>query len=144
MKHITLYSSASALESEKIAGYGFILRYGKNQKERQAAVADHSSNQMELKAVIEGLKLLKEPCDVSIITDAIYVVKGINVWLPKWQKRDFKKVIHSDLWRDYLQVSAIHQITAQRITDFVGSPELARCSAMAIEAIKEVSDHTNL
>jgi len=127
-----------------MAGYGLILQYGQSVKEHQGVQTSCSANQMELKAVIEGLKLLKEPCEVTIVTDAIYVVKGIDTWLQKWQKRHFQKVINLELWRAYLQVSAAHTITAQRVTDYIRYPELARCSALAIQALEKVSKSTNL
>ena len=143
LKQITLYSSTSTLEDETMSGYGLILQYGQSLKEQQGAQASYSANQMELKAVIEGLSLLKEPCEVTIITDAIYVVKGINTWLEKWQQRDFRKVMNLNLWRAYLKVSAAHLITVQRVTDYIRYPELARCSALAIQAVEKMSKSTN-
>ena len=144
LKHITLYSSTTVLEGETVTGYGLILKYAQSIKEQQGIQTSCSVNQMELKAVIEGLKLLKEPCEVTIITDAIYVVKGINIWLEKWQQRDFQKVMNLDLWRDYLKVSATHNITAQRVADYIRYPELARCSALAIQSVEKMSKSKNL
>jgi ribonuclease HI len=60
---------------------------------------------MELSAAIEGLRLLKEPCEVQIVTDSEYVLKGINEWLPGWKKRGWltaakKPVVNRDLWEE--------------------------------------------
>lgn len=45
---------------------------------------------MELLGVIEGLRALKEPCAVDVISDSSYVVKGINEWLGNWIKKILK------------------------------------------------------
>ena len=37
-----------------------------------------TNNIMELTAVIEGLKLLKYPCEVDLYSDSAYVVNSIN------------------------------------------------------------------
>ncbi len=68
---------------------------------------------MELRAVIEGLKRLKEPCSVEIITDSSYVVNAINGWLDNWIKRGFKDVKNVELWREYLDVAKDHNIRAK-------------------------------
>jgi ribonuclease HI len=42
---------------------------------------------MELKAAIEALTALKEPCRVALYTDSTYVRSGITEWLPAWRAR---------------------------------------------------------
>jgi ribonuclease HI len=86
---------------------------------------------MELLAVIEGLKLLKEPCDVEIVSDSSYVVKAINEWLAGWVKKDFKKVKNVDLWKAYLEASAPHNISGTWVRGHDGHPENERCDEMA-------------
>jgi len=44
---------------------------------------------MELTAAIEGLKALKEPCEVEVITDSEYVKNGITTWVHNWKLRDW-------------------------------------------------------
>ena len=41
---------------------------------------------MELKAAIEGLKALKETCNVNLTTDSKYVMDGITSWIDNWKK----------------------------------------------------------
>lgn len=92
---------------------------------------------MELQGVIEGLKLLKEPCDVEIISDSSYVIKAINEWLPGWVKRNFAKVKNVDLWQEYLKVSASHTIKGIWVRGHNGHPENERCDELAkLEAEK--------
>ena len=112
MKNITLFSDGSALGNPGPGGYGVILRYGDNEKELSGGEDHTTNNRMELMGVIEGLAALKEPCNVEVISDSSYVVKGINEWLGSWIKRDFKKVKNPDLWKRYIEVSAPHAIKA--------------------------------
>ena len=90
-----------------------------------------TNNRMELSGVIEGLKALKEPCEVEIVSDSSYVVKAINEWLISWIKRDFKKVKNIDLWHEYLNVSKPHKIKATWVRGHNGHEENERCDELA-------------
>jgi ribonuclease HI len=131
VKKITLFSDGSALGNPGPGGYGVILRYGDKEKELSGAEAHTTNNRMELMGVIEGLKALKEPCDVEIVSDSSYVVKGINEWLVNWVKRDFKKVKNPDLWKLYLEVSKPHKINATWVRGHDGHEENERCDLLA-------------
>ena len=131
MKKITLFSDGSALGNPGPGGYGVILRYGESERELSGAQEHTTNNRMELLGVIEGLRALKEPCDVDIISDSSYVVKGINEWLVNWIKKDFKKVKNPDLWRDYIEVSKPHKINAIWVRGHDGHIENERCDKLA-------------
>lgn len=60
---------------------------------------------MELRAAIEGLRALREECDVEVITDSEYLKNGITSWIANWKKRNWmtaqkKPVINRDLWEE--------------------------------------------
>lgn len=131
MKKITLFSDGSALGNPGPGGYGVILRYGDSEKELSGAHEHTTNNRMELLAVIEGLRALKEPCDIDVISDSSYVVKGINEWLVNWVKRDFKKVKNPDLWKDYIEASKKHKINAIWVRGHDGHIENERCDTLA-------------
>jgi len=130
-KKITLYSDGSSLGNPGPGGYGGILEYQGTRKEFSGGEPHTTNNRMELRGVIEGLKLLKEPCDVTVISDSSYVVKAINEWLPAWIKRDFKKVKNPDLWREYLETAAPHTIRGQWVRGHNGHAENERCDELA-------------
>ena len=134
MKKITLFSDGSALGNPGPGGYGTILRYKESEKELSGHEAHTTNNRMELRGVIEGLKALKEPCDVDIVSDSSYVVKGINEWLANWIKRDFKKVKNPDLWREYIEVAKPHKIHAIWVRGHDGHVENERCDKLARDA----------
>jgi ribonuclease HI len=133
LKQITLYADGSSLGNPGPGGYGGILEYKNHTKEYSGGESLTTNNRMELRGVIEGLKLLKEPCEISIVSDSSYVVKAINEWLDGWIAKDFKKVKNVDLWKEYLEVSKPHHITATWVRGHNGHPQNERCDILARE-----------
>ena len=133
MKKITLFSDGSALGNPGPGGFGTILRYADKEKIVSGGEAHTTNNRMELLGVIEGLKALKEACEVEVISDSSYVVKGINEWLVNWIKRDFAKVKNPDLWRSYIEASANHKIKATWVRGHNGHDENEKCDKIAKE-----------
>ena len=133
MKTITLFSDGSALGNPGPGGFGTILRYNDRERIISGGEIHTTNNRMELKGVIEGLKALKEPCAVEVISDSSYVVKGINEWLGGWIARDFKKVKNPDLWIEYIEVSKPHKIKATWVRGHNGHDENEKCDLIAKE-----------
>ncbi len=130
-KQITLYSDGSSLGNPGPGGYGGILAFKDKRKEYSGGHAHTTNNRMELQGVIEGLKLLKEPCDVEVVSDSSYVVKAINEWLEGWVRKDFAKVKNVDLWKEYLEVSKPHHVHGRWVRGHNGHPENERCDTLA-------------
>ncbi len=143
MKKITLFSDGSALGNPGPGGYGTILRYGDKERIISGGEAHTTNNRMELLGVIEGLRALKEPCDVTIISDSSYVIRGINEWLEGWVKRNFAKVKNPDLWQEYLLVCAGHRINGVWVRGHNGHPENERCDIIAKEAAEKFKKGLN-
>lgn len=120
-----------ALPASGSVAFATLLQYGDKRREKCVVTRETTANRMELQALIEGLRQLKEPCKVKILTDAIYPVRGINDWLERWQKREFQKVKNLDLWQDYLSVAEQHEIEITLAKDYIAYPELAHCNAVA-------------
>lgn len=137
MKKITLFSDGSALGNPGPGGYGTILVYGETEKIISGGEPHTTNNRMELRGAIEGLKALKEACEVEIISDSSYVVKGINEWLVSWIKRDFKKVKNIDLWKEYIEVSREHKVEATWVRGHDGHVENERCDELARSEAEE-------
>jgi len=131
VKKVTLFSDGSALGNPGPGGYGTILRFGNVEKEIVGGEEHTTNNRMELLAVIEGLKALKESCEVEIVSDSSYVVKGINEWLSSWIARNFKKVKNPDLWQEYIDVSRTHKVNATWVRGHDGHEENERCDILA-------------
>jgi len=135
---VTLFTDGSSLGNPGPGGYCALLRYMDKEKVFSGGEVDTTNNRMELKAVIEGLKALKEPCLVDLYTDSQYVQKAIKEWLGGWIKKGFKDVKNVDLWREYLQVSASHKVNAFWVKGHNDHRENEICDKIAKEeAVKQ-------
>ena len=90
MKKVEIYSDGSSLGNPGPGGWGTILQYKDNIKQISGGEKLTTNNRMELQGVIEGLKLLKEPCEVHLYSDSKYVVQAIQQWLENWKKNNWK------------------------------------------------------
>ena len=131
MKKVTLFSDGSALGNPGPGGYGTILRFGEVEKIISGYELHTTNNRMELLAVIEGLRALKEPCEVDVVSDSSYVVKGMNEWLDGWIKKEFKKVKNPDLWQEYIAIASTHKVRGIWVRGHDGHEENERCDILA-------------
>lgn len=142
MKKVDLYTDGSCLGNPGPGGWGAILRYGTFEKEISGGKDKTTNNEMELTAVIMGLGLLIEPCEVTIHSDSKYVLDSINSWLANWVKNNWrtstkKPVANMELWKSYLEISKGHKIKVNWVKGHAGHPENERCDKLAnIEAAK--------
>ena len=105
MKKIQLITDGACLGNPGRGGWAAILRYGDKTKEIFGCEPHTTNNRMELKAAIEGLRILREECEVEIITDSEYMKNGITSWIAGWKKRGWltaakKPVVNRDLWEE--------------------------------------------
>ncbi|AQQ60060.1 MAG: ribonuclease HI [Helicobacter sp.] len=138
MKSVILYTDGSSLGNPGASGYCALLEYkapnGRVFHTQVSGGEAYSTNgRMELKAVVEGLKMLTEPCRVVIVSDSKYVCDSIEQYLPNWQKKGFKDVKHTDLWGEYIHVGAKHTITTQWVKAHNGHPQNEHCDKVARE-----------
>ena len=138
MKKISLFCDGSSLGNPGAGGYCAILRFGSNERIISGGVANSTNNQMELLAVIEGLAALKEPCDVMLISDSSYVIKGINEWLEGWKRKNFAKVKNPEMWQRYLDVSKDHKVHGIWVRGHDGHAENEMCDQIAKEEATKI------
>lgn len=134
MKKLEIYTDGSCLNNPGFGGWSFIILYKGHEKIGVGAEANTTNNRMELKAIIEALKALKEPCEISLFTDSNLMVQSINEWLESWIKKDFKGKKNVDLWKEYLMVAKEHKIKAFWLKAHNGHPQNERCDSLAREA----------
>lgn len=119
-------------------GYGTILRAGGVEKELSGGDPNTTNNRMELMAVIEGLKALKRPCDITIYTDSQYVSNGITKgWAESWRKNGWRKADkkpaqNPDLWEILLDELSKHTYKIVWLKGHAGHPENERCDKLAV------------
>jgi len=138
MKKISLFCDGSSLGNPGAGGYCAILRFGTVERVVSGGMANATNNQMELLAVIEGLAALKEPCDVTLISDSSYVIKGINEWLAGWKRKDFAKVKNPEMWQRYVEVSKMHKVHGIWVRGHDGHAENEMCDKIAKEEATKI------
>lgn len=138
MKHVDIFTDGACSGNPGPGGWGAILRYKGTDKRISGGEAETTNNRMELSAVIEALKLLKEPCDVTLWTDSKYVADGLGKgWAAGWKKNGWRKAdkkpaLNVDLWDELLSLYEKHEITIQWIKGHSSHPENEKCDKMAV------------
>ena len=138
MKEVKVYTDGSCSGNPGAGGWGTILEYKGVKKELSGGMAETTNNRMELTAVIEGLKALKESCKVTVVTDSQYVANGISLgWAESWKangwrKKDKKPALNPELWDELLTEISRHEVTIEWIKGHAGHPENERCDELAV------------
>lgn len=74
-----------------------------------------TNNRAELMGAIDGLRALKVPCHVSVVTDSQYLKQGMTEWLPRWKANAWrsssgKPVLNQDLWLELAELAERHEV----------------------------------
>ena len=143
MKHVNVYTDGACSGNPGPGGWGAVLEYNGQRREMSGGERETTNNRMELTGVIEALRALKEPCDVTLVSDSKYVIVALTKgWARSWRARgwvksDKKPALNSDLWAVLLELCERHTVHCQWIKGHAGHPENERCDAMAVaEAAK--------
>ena len=104
LKKVQLITDGACKGNPGRGGWACILRYGELKKELYGSEPHTTNNRMEIMAAVQGLRALKEPCDVLIVTDSNYLKNGITEWIHRWKRngwrtQDKKPVTNQDLWQ---------------------------------------------
>lgn len=144
MKKVYLITDGACIGNPGRGGWACILRYEDRRKELFGFEENTTNNRMELRAVIEGLKALREPCEVTVVTDSQYVRKGITEWLNNWKEQGWRKrkkgksgtrsVLNKDLWVELERVCQPHSIAWEWVKGHRGHKDNVRCDQLALVA----------
>ena len=100
-----------------------------------------TNNRMELKAAVEGLRALKEQCEVEIVTDSNYLKNGITSWIHKWKMNgwrtgDKKPVANQDLWHELDEQNGRHKTVWSWTKGHASHADNNRCDELATAAAR--------
>ncbi len=141
-KQVTIYCDGACSGNPGPGGWGAILMYRDSIKEIAGFAENTTNNRMELIACIEALKVLKQPCEVSVYTDSAYLSNAfIKQWLVSWKqhgwrKADKKPVENAELWQALDALTAKHHVTFFKVKGHSDDVHNNRADVLATEQIK--------
>lgn len=132
MTSVVIYTDGACKGNPGPGGWAAILTANGKEKVICGGCKDTTNNKMELTAVIEGLKALKRPCDITIVTDSTYVMMTEDKW-EKWQNK--ARLPNRELWETFVRVwkDGGHSISWQKVVGHSGHPMNERCDRLASE-----------
>lgn len=146
MKKIEIYTDGACSGNPGKGGWGAVLVYGEKEKELSGGNPDTTNNRMELTAVIEAIKAVKEPCSIKLTTDSKYVCDAINKkWVYGWKKNGWKKsdkkpALNVDLWQELLPLLEIHDVEFIWVKGHNGHKYNERCDTLAVNEYLKIGN----
>ncbi|MEN0108371.1 MAG: ribonuclease HI [Pseudomonas sp.] len=142
-EQIEIFTDGACKGNPGVGGWGALLVFKGVEKELWGGERDTTNNRMELTAAIKGLEELKRPCDVLLVTDSEYVMKGMKEWLPNWKKRGWKTaakqpVKNADLWQALDEQVNRHTVTWKWVRGHTGHHGNERADQLANRGVDEV------
>ncbi len=143
MKQVEIFTDGACRGNPGPGGWGVVLRYRGTQRTLHGGEQHTTNNRMELRAAIEGLKALKEPCAVTVTTDSVYVRDGISSWLANWKANGWKTaarkpVKNVDLWQQLDEQNQRHRVSWHWVKGHSGHPENELADGLANRGIDEL------
>ena len=105
MEKVIIYTDGACSGNPGPGGWGAILMYKDTKKEISGGKKDTTNNVMELTAALEGLKMLKVPCEVELYSDSAYLVNGFSQgWIYNWQKNNWKTASKEQCYKIFITI----------------------------------------
>ena len=119
-------------------GYAGIIVFGSKEKTVRGYELFTTNNAMELKAVVESIKALSVPCEITVHTDSQYLCncsKHCKAWFEKADRPN------KDLWFELITEGLIgkHHIKFVKVEGHSGELYNERCDRIAKEQAKKAS-----
>ena len=143
MKEVIIYTDGACRGNPGPGGWGALIKFDSAEKKIFGGRHNTTNNQMELYAAIEGLSILKEPCNVELFTDSKYVMDGITQWIQNWKKNNWKtsakkEVKNKRLWQQLDQLMAYHQVQLHWVKGHSGDPDNEMADLLANKGIDSI------
>jgi ribonuclease HI len=148
---IKIYTDGGCSGNPGPGGWAFVIIRQTFQGEEiiaqeKGSEKDTTNNKMELTAVIEALRALKNlsvPRNAVVYTDSQYVQKGISEWIHTWKRNswrtsDKKPVKNKKLWVELDALACEFKINWEWVRGHAGNKYNEICDQMTQDAIAAV------
>ena len=102
MRYVDIYVFGGFVEDSGTGYWQALLKYGKHEKYISGRIAGWNSIRCTMAAIAEGLKALKEPCNVTVYTQCDFIPKTFEIG---WKRKS-----NLDLWMVIDDSSAVHTV----------------------------------
>ena len=141
MQKVIIYTDGACSGNPGPGGWAAVLMAGELKKEISGGDKNTTNNIMELTAIIQGLKALKQECEVEIYSDSRYCVNAFNQgWIFNWMKKGWKTasgeaVKNRELWQELYGLTKKHKVTFNKVKGHSDVELNNRCDELARGAI---------
>ena len=141
LKDVLIYTDGACSGNPGPGGWAAVLKYGPHERVVSGAEPETTNNRMELRAALEALRALREPCRAALHTDSAYLARAFNEgWLDRWQRNGWqnskkKPVENRDLWEALLEQTARHDVRFIKVKGHADDPLNNRVDGLAVEAM---------
>lgn len=145
MKEIQIYTDGACSGNPGAGGWAAILLYQEHEKAVSGGVPETTNNRMEIMAIIEALKQIKQPCSITVYSDSAYVCNAfLKHWVNNWQANGWKTasrkdVENIDLWKELLSVMRPHQVRFQKVPGHADNTYNNRCDKLARDEARKIA-----
>jgi ribonuclease HI len=147
VKEVEIYTDGACSGNPGDGGWGTILIYKGKEKILSGYEKNTTNNRMELRAAIEGLKALKEPCRVKLYSDSAYLVNSFKEgWIDNWKRNDWSRgskkeeLKNPDLWKELEQLTNVHSVDFIKVKGHSDNEYNNRCDKLATGEISKMKN----
>lgn len=143
---LDIFTDGACLGNPGPGGWGVVIVDGGGTCQEFSGHAEQTTNnRMELKAVIEALRLTQSGRVVTLHTDSQYVKNGITLWIKAWQRNGWwtsqrKPVKNQDLWQELSGLVDGRSIEWIWVKGHSGHPGNEAADALATGAARALLD----
>lgn len=132
---IVMYTDGACSGNPGPGGWACILVWNGVERGLSGRNVRTTNNEMELSALVNGLKLLNQPCELHVFSDSKYVCNAINKnWLRSWIKDgSINSRPNSYLWKELVSLLEIHKIKISWVKGHAGNKYNEMCDRMAVQ-----------
>ena len=144
LKTVEIYTDGACSGNPGDGGWAAILSYNGKEKEICGGEKNTTNNKMELTAIIEGLKALKEKCSVKLYSDSAYSLNAFNNgWIDSWRlngwrTHDNKPVKNVELFKELYELVNFHEVEFIKVKGHADNVKNNRCDALARDFISKL------
>ncbi|WP_067924020.1 ribonuclease HI [Alicyclobacillus shizuokensis] len=148
MRRVNIWTDGACKGNPGPGGWAFVIEDEVTGKtlEKCGAEKETTNNRMELRAVIESLKSLRKPCQVTLYSDSEYVCSAFNRgWLASWRKHGWrtaskKPVANAECWQELVSLveDGGHDVSFVWVKGHAGNQYNERCDELANQAVSRL------